>query len=60
MSDLAQPDPAAWPFDPQAIWRANPTDQLFAGAQPWTGDETFQITDLTDEESAAFWAAVNE
>jgi len=60
MSDLAQPDPPAWPFDPQTIWRANPTDQLFAGAQPWTGDETFQITDLTGEESAAFWAAVNE
>ncbi len=36
MSDLAQPDPAAWPFDPQSIWRANPSDQLFAGAQPWT------------------------
>jgi hypothetical protein len=31
-----------------------------AGAKVWTGEESFVIEDLTDGESDAFWAAVNE
>ena len=51
---------AVWPFDTDAIWRNRSLDEQMAGIKPWTGEESFVIEDLTDEESAAFWAAVNE
>ena len=60
MSDVTQPDPAEWAFDPEHVWRAHTTEELFGGAATWTGEESFEIGDLTSEESAAFWAAVRE
>ena len=60
MTDATEHELAEWPFDPAAVWRSRSTDELFADALPWTGDESFLIDDLTDEESDAFWAAVGE
>ena len=60
MSDGIKPEPAAWPFDVDEFWREHTTDEVFAGVKPWTGEESFQIDDLTEDESAAFWAAINE
>ncbi|MDQ1445408.1 MAG: hypothetical protein QOI20_1872 [Acidimicrobiaceae bacterium] len=60
MTDATEHELAEWPFDPEAFWRSRTTDEVFANAKPWTGEESFVIEDLTDEESEAFWAAVNE
>ncbi|HEX2040881.1 MAG TPA: hypothetical protein VHF47_14240 [Acidimicrobiales bacterium] len=49
-----------WPFDPDAFWRNRSIDEQMASIKPWTGEESFVIEDLTDGESEAFWAAVNE
>ena len=44
MSDLAQPDPPAWRFDPRAIWRAAPLHHRYArhlvGAAPAIAAQT--------------------
>lgn len=60
MSDLRQPDPAEWAFDPERVWSAHTTDEVFTKAKAWTGEELFEISDLTSNESVAFWAAVGE
>ena len=49
---------AGWPFDTDAIWRNRSLDEQMAGAKVWTGEESFVIENLTDEESEAFWAAL--
>lgn len=49
-----------WPFDPGEVWRVHSTNRLFAGAKPLGEEESFVIEDLTDAESEAFWAAINE
>jgi hypothetical protein len=60
MADVTNQQPAEWPFDPETIWHGSATEELFAHAQPWSDDESFEIADLSDEESGLFWAAVNE
>lgn len=51
---------AGRPFDTAEIRRNRTLDEQMAGAKVWTGEESFVIADLTDEESEAFWSAVNE
>jgi hypothetical protein len=47
-------------FRPPTCGGCAPLRRVFANAQLWTGEESFVIEDRTDEESEAFWAAVNE
>ena len=49
-----------WPFDAKAFWRNRSLNEQMAGVKPLTVDESFVIEDLTDEESKAFWAALDE
>ena len=49
-----------WPFDAKVIWRNRSLDEQMAGVRPLAADESFVIEDLTDEESAGFWAALYE
>ena len=51
---------AARPLDHEAFWRNRRIEEQTAGVKPLSADESFVIEDLTDEESEAFWAAVNE
>jgi hypothetical protein len=60
MTDATEHELAEWPFDPQAFWRNRTIEEQMAGVEPLSADESFVIEDLTDEESEAFWAAVNE
>lgn len=52
--------PREWPFDARAIWRNRSLDEQMAGVKPLAADESFEIEDLTDEESEAFWAALDK
>lgn len=58
--DGPEHEETGWPFDPDAFWRNRSLDEQVAGAKVWTGEDSFVIEDLTDEESEAFWAAINE
>ena len=58
--DSTEQPPAGWPIDLDRVRRAPVTDEAFRAAQPWTGNESFVVDDLTDRESEAFWAALGE
>jgi hypothetical protein len=60
VTDATKHEQAEWPFDPEAFWRNRTIEEQMAGVKPLSADESFVIEDLTDEESEAFWAAVNE
>ena len=60
MTDATKHERAEWPFDPEAFWRNRTIEEQMAGVEPLSADESFVIEDLTDEESEAFWAALNE
>lgn len=60
MTDATKHEQAKWPFAPDAFWRNRSIEEQMAGVKPWTGEESFVIESLTDEESEAFWAGVKE
>lgn len=60
MTESSEPSGVDWPFDVDEVWKTHSLDELFAGVEPLRADESFVIEDLTDEESEAFWAAINE
>ena len=43
-----------------AFWDRHDLEAIMAGAEPFRQDESFEITDLTDEEWAAFMRAIRE
>ena len=43
-----------------AFWRDQDLEQAARGAEPFRPDESFEIADLSDEEWAAFEAAIRE
>jgi len=60
VTDAKEQRLAEWPFDPEKFWHNRTIEEQMAGVKPLSADESFVIEDLTDEESEAFWAAVNE
>lgn len=43
-----------------AYWRRQELEEAMAGAEPFRPDESFEITDLSDEEWATFVEAIHE
>lgn len=43
-----------------SFWARADLDEVMAGAGPFREDESFEITDLTDEEWDAFMEALHE
>jgi len=41
-----------------SFWNRHDLEAIMAGAEPLRGDESFEITDLTDEEWASFMHAI--
>jgi hypothetical protein len=46
------------PLGSDQFWRAHPLDQLLAGAEPLASVDELLIGELTDDEEAAFLAAL--
>ena len=59
---MSEPSPTPDALDRAnaAFWRARDLEQALQGAEPFRSDESFEITDLSDDEWAAFEAAIRE